>query len=85
MAAPPHPAHPEHPPHGGSDNVVHDDAAAQQKLADAGYTNASLTHRGPNWFGTATNSAGTTVRVMVHGKDGRVSEKTEDEPDPDPA
>jgi len=63
MAAPPHPAHPEHPPHGGSDNVVHDDAAAQQKLADAGYTNASLTHRGPNWFGSATNAAGTTVRA----------------------
>jgi len=82
MAAPPRP---DHRPHGRGDDVVHDDATAEQKLTDAGYTNVSLTHRGHNWFGSATNASGTTVRVMVHGKDGRVSERAEDEPDPDPA
>lgn len=85
MAAPPHPAHPDHPPHDRTADVVHDDAAAQQKLADAGYTNVNLTHHGHNWFAKATNAAGTVVRVVVHGKDGRINERAEDEPDPDPA
>lgn len=89
MAAPPrheHPAHPDHPEHGGhADNVVQDDATAQQKLTDAGFTAVSVTRRGPNWVGTATNAAGAAAHVVVHGRDGRISEDDTPEPDPDPA
>jgi len=81
MAAPPHPAH----PHGHSHDAVQDDAGAEQALADAGYTNVTdLKHRGRNWACSATNAAGATARVMLDGKDGRITEDTNDEPEPDP-
>lgn len=67
---------------GHANDAVQDDAAAQQKLADAGYTNVAVTHHGRVWVGTATNSAGAAVHVVVHGKDGRISEDADDDAAP---